>query len=134
MLAPIASGPAPVTFTVRPVCSHVAFQPLLTLCHPVGQVKVSVQSVSVLVPLFVTSIDPTNPFPQSLVSANVTAQVDDAGLPVVKVSGGDDQDCAPAASRATTLTVYRVPGSRLRTVNAVPEVSPSCSLTAPFCR
>ena len=37
--APAARLPSLVTRTVRPLCSHVAFHPLLTLCHVVGQVK-----------------------------------------------------------------------------------------------
>lgn len=65
---------------------------------------------------------------------NRTAQVLATGLPVAKVSGGEDQETRPAVSRASTFTVYRVPGSRLPTVSEVPAVSPSCSLTAPCCR
>jgi hypothetical protein len=65
---------------------------------------------------------------------NFTVQVLVAGAPVVKVSGGDDQERWPAASRASTLTVYRLPGCRLPTVKEVPVVSPNCSLIAPFAR
>ncbi len=63
-----------------------------------------------------------------------TVHVLAAGLPVAKVSGGEAQETRPAVSRASTLTVYRLPGTRLRTVNEVVAVSPSCSLTAPCCR
>ncbi len=57
-----------------------------------------------------------------------------AGVPVAKVSGGEAQETLPAVSRASTLTVYLLPGLRLPTVNEVPAVSPSCSLIAPYCR
>jgi hypothetical protein len=130
-VAPAAITPSLVTRTFVPVCSQVALQPLLTLCHVVGQVKASVQPLTGPAALFVMSTDPTNPLPQSLVSRSFTVQLAPAGAAVVKVSGSDDQEARPALSRATTLTVYRRPGSRLRTVNDVPLVSPSCP---PPCR
>ena len=48
-----------MTRTVRPVWVHSAFHPLLTLCHVVGQVNVSVQPFTGAGPLFVTSMEPT---------------------------------------------------------------------------
>src|SRR6185369_6953839 len=72
--------------------------------------------------------------PQLVTSVNRTEQVLLAGLPVPNVSGGDAHETRPAPSRVSTLTVYRLPGLRLLTVNEVLVVSPSCSLTVPFCR
>src|SRR5437764_1164998 len=86
------------------------------------------------VPVLVTVTFSTYPLPQSLASAKATVQELVAGLPVTNVSGGDDHDTLPAVSRACTFTVYRLPGTRLPTVNEVPVTSPSCSLLAPFCR
>ena len=48
-----------VTVTVVPVCVQVPFQPLLTLCQPVGQVNVSVQPSIGFGPLLVMSTLPT---------------------------------------------------------------------------
>lgn len=93
------------TRTVAPLWVQMAFHPLFTCCHAVGQVKARVQPSTARVPVLVTSTDPTKPLPQSEVSANRTAQLLVAGLPVTKVTGGEDQDAAPAASRATTVTV-----------------------------
>src|SRR5687767_2421682 len=102
----------PTTVTVLPAWVHVAFQPDVICCSPVGQSKVSVQSASAFVPVFVMSTAPTNPLLQSLTLDRRTEQVLWAGLPVVTVSGGEDQDRAPAASRASTLTVFLVTGLR----------------------
>src|SRR5947208_4803533 len=101
---------AGVTVTVDPVCVHVPFHPLPRLCRPVGQLNVSVQLLTGLVPVFVMSMLPTYPLAQSLVSAMCTAHVLVAGVPVAKVRGGEAQDTLPAESRVSTLTVYRVPG------------------------
>lgn len=53
---------------------------------------------------------------------------------MVNVSDGDAQETLPAVSRASTLTVYRLPGTRLPTVNDVPAVSPHASLVVPRVR
>jgi hypothetical protein len=102
--ASVAFG-SPVTRTSRPVWVQVALQPLCTVCQPVGQVNVSVQPLSAAVPLLVISTAPMKPLPQSLVSLSRTVQLLVAGLPVVMVSGSDDQETPPAVSRATTVTV-----------------------------
>ncbi len=99
-----------------------------------GQSKVSVQFVSGPVPVFVMSMPPTNPLLQSDTVDSRTVQALWAGLPVVTVSGGDAHDTAPVASRASTLTVYLVPGLRFPAVNVVPDVSPHCSLVVPSWR
>src|SRR5690349_12509065 len=102
--ASVAPG-SPVTRTSRAVWVHVALQPLCTVCHAVGQVKVRVQPVTGAGPLLVMSTAPTKPLPQSVVSVRRTVQLLVAGAVVVSVSGSDDQETPPAVSRASTLTV-----------------------------
>src|SRR5512142_1796587 len=97
-----------VTRTSRSVCCQVPLHALLTCWPPVGQVKASVQpSIAASLP-FVIRTSATNPLPQSLTSENVTVHPLDAGDDVVNVTGADGTDVLPAASRAITLTVYRV--------------------------
>src|SRR5689334_6876182 len=99
-----------VTRTEAPDWLQVPFQPPAICCRPVGKSNVSVQPSTGFLSLLTRSTLATKPLPQSLTSANRTAQVLDCGVPVVMVRGGDAQDTRPEPSRASTFRVYRLPG------------------------
>src|SRR5688572_8802809 len=94
-----------LTLTAAPVWVQVPFQPPFICCHAVGQVKARFQVSIGWFPVLAMSMLPTKPLPQLLVSVKVTAQVDVAGVPVRKVTGGEAHETRPEPSRAITFAV-----------------------------
>src|SRR6185436_15057374 len=93
-----------VAATPLPSAVQLAFQPPPKFCQVRGNWKPSVQPFTASVPVFVMSMLPTYPLPQSAGLVRWTAQPLTAGVPVTNAAGAEDQDASPTRSLATTVT------------------------------